>query len=60
LLYVHDAAALGDLRVPAGNHLESQKGEWAGFYSIRINDKWRIVFRWEDGHAHEVYVIDYH
>jgi toxin HigB-1 len=60
LLYVHDAAMLGDFRVPPGNHLESLKGEWAGFYSIRINDQWWIVFRWEDGHAHDVYVIDYH
>jgi toxin HigB-1 len=60
LLYIHDAANLGDLRVPPGNHLEALKGDWAGFHSVRINDQWRIAFRWEDGDAHEVYVIDYH
>lgn len=60
LLYLHDAATLGDLRVPPGNHLEALKGEWAGSHSIRINDQWRLVFRWENGHAHRVYVIDYH
>ena len=51
---------VGDLRVPPGNRLESLKGEWRGFYSIRINDQWRVVFRWQGGHAAEVRVVDYH
>jgi len=40
--------------------LEGLKGEWKGFCSIRINDQWRVVFRWHDGNADEVQVIDYH
>jgi proteic killer suppression protein len=60
LLYLHDASELGDLRVPPGNRLESLKGEWRGFYSIRINDQWRVVFRWQGGHAAEVRLVDYH
>jgi proteic killer suppression protein len=60
LLYLHDAAELIDLRVPPGNRLESLKGRWKGFYSIRINDQWRVVFRWKDGNAFDVQVVDYH
>jgi proteic killer suppression protein len=60
LLYLHDAADLRDLRVPPGNRLEALKGRWRGFYSIRINDQWRIVFRWMDGNALGVQVVDYH
>jgi toxin HigB-1 len=46
--------------IPPGNRLEALKGEWRGFYSIRINDQWRLVFRWHGGHAAEVRVMDYH
>lgn len=60
LLYSHDASELGDLREPPGNRLEALKGEWAGVYSIRINEQWRLVFRWHNGNAYEVQVIDYH
>ena len=60
ILYLHDADELRDLRVPPGNRLEALKGDFAGFYSIRINDQWRVVFRWVDGHAHDVRVVDYH
>jgi proteic killer suppression protein len=60
LLYLHDAAELRDLRVPPGNRLEALKGRWKGFHSIRINDQWRIVFRWERGNALAVQVVDYH
>jgi proteic killer suppression protein len=60
LLYLHDAAELVDLRVPPGNRLESLKGRLAGFHSIRINDQWRIIFRWEGGNAISVQVVDYH
>jgi proteic killer suppression protein len=60
VLYLHDAAELGDLRVPPGNRLEALKGKRKGLYSIRINDQWRVVFRWEHGNAQDVAVIDYH
>lgn len=51
---------LGDLRVPPGNRLEALKGDLKGKHSIRINDQWRIVFRWEASHAYEVEITDYH
>lgn len=60
LLYLHDAAELLDLRVPPGNRFESLKGRLAGFHSIRINDQWRIVFRWKGNSAMDVRVVDYH
>jgi proteic killer suppression protein len=60
LLYLHDAAALKDLRVPPGNRLEALKGRHRGRHSIRINEQWRIVFRWQSGNAFEVEVLDYH
>jgi proteic killer suppression protein len=60
LLYLHDAAELGDLRVPPGNRLERLKGELRGLHSIRINEQWRIVFRWAGGNAAAVRVVDYH
>jgi proteic killer suppression protein len=60
LLYLHDAAELKDLKVPPGNRLELLKGRWKGFYSIRINVRWRIIFQWENGNALRVEVIDYH
>ena len=54
------AHALLDLRSPPGNRLELLKGDWAGFHSIRINDQWRIAFRWVEGQAHDVQIVDYH
>lgn len=60
LLYLHDATELRDLRVPPGNRLEALQGAWRGFHSIRINDQWRVVFRWNSGDASEVQVVDYH
>jgi proteic killer suppression protein len=60
VLYLHDAAQLSDLRVPPANRLEALKGRWKGFYSIRINDQWRVVFRFESGNASDVRVVDYH
>jgi proteic killer suppression protein len=60
VLYLHDAAELGDLRVPPGNRLEALKGRLKGMHSIRINDQWRVVFRWEHGSAFDVSVVDYH
>ncbi len=60
LLYLHEAAELKDLRVPPGNKLEALKGTSKGLHSIRINDQWRIVFRWEEGNAFQVQIVDYH
>ena len=60
LLYLHDAAELADLRVPHGNRLEGLKGNRAGYHSIRINDQWCIVFRWQGGNAEDVRIVDYH
>ena len=54
------AVKLTDLRIPSGNRLEALKGDLKGYYSIRINEQWRIVFRWSDGDAHDVRVEDYH
>ena len=60
LLFLHDAADLRDLRVPPGNRLEKLKREWDGFYSIRIDRQWRLVFQWRAGNAFNVQVVDYH
>lgn len=60
LVAVDAAEALDDLRVPPGNRLEKLKGDRAGQHSIRVNDQWRICFRWKDGDAHEVVIVDYH
>jgi toxin HigB-1 len=54
------AVSLEDLSIPAGNRLERLKGDRASQYSIRINDQYRVTFRWESGHAYEVCVEDYH
>jgi proteic killer suppression protein len=54
------ANRLDDLRVPPGNHLEALKGDRSGQYSIRINDQWRVCFRWTDGGAENVEIVDYH
>jgi proteic killer suppression protein len=53
------AHRLDDLRSPPGNRLESLKGDLAGFYSIRINDQWRIIFHWDNGAA-DIEIVDYH
>jgi toxin HigB-1 len=55
-----NAHEVTDLRSPPGNHLERLSGEREGQYSIRINDQWRVCFRWQDGDAHEVEICDYH
>ena len=54
------AQALGDLRSPPGNRLEALKGDQRGRYSIRVNDQFRVTFRWEGNHAYEVRCEDYH
>ena len=60
LLLLDAADALDDLRVPPGNRLERLSGERAGQYSIRVNDQWRVCFRWERGDAYDVEITDYH
>lgn len=54
------ATNMQDLRVPPGNQLEQLRGKLAGFWSIRVNNQWRIVFRWAEGNASEVKLTDYH
>jgi proteic killer suppression protein len=60
LVQLDAATALADLRVPPGNRLERLTGDRAGHYSIRINDQWRVCFRWLQGDAHDVEIVDYH
>ena len=60
LLYLSQARSLQDLLVPPGNRLEALRGDRKGQHSIRINDQWRICFRWLDGHAYDVEIVDYH
>jgi toxin HigB-1 len=54
------ANRLEDLRVPPSNRLEKLAGDLKDFYSIRVNDQWRLIFRWHEADAHEVRLVDYH
>jgi toxin HigB-1 len=60
LQMLHRAVRLEDLRVPPQNRLEKLKGDRKGQWSIRINDQWRVCFRFEDGNAFDVEIVDYH
>ena len=60
LIYLDEADSLLDLRAPPGNRLEALKGSRAGQHSIRINDQWRICFRWHKNNAYDVEITDYH
>lgn len=60
LLMLHRSKDLNDLRVPPNNRLEVLKGDRKGQHSIRINDQWRICFRWDCNEAYEVEIVDYH
>ena len=60
LRMINNAQDINDLRVPPGNRLEKLKGELSDYYSIRINNKWRIIFKWIGSDAYEVQIIDYH
>jgi proteic killer suppression protein len=60
LLYLHDAHDLRDLKVPPGNRLEALKGDLKGFHSLRINNQWWLIFRWNGGQASDVQIVDYH
>ena len=60
LRYMNNAKNLRDLRSPPANRLEKLKGDRAGQHSIRINDQWRICFRWQRNDAYDVEIVDYH
>ena len=60
LRMLKNASALQDLRAPPNNRLEKLSGNRAGQFSIRVNERWRICFRWDDGDAYDVEVVDYH
>jgi proteic killer suppression protein len=60
LAQLHFAASLDDLRAPPGNRLEALRGDRKGQLSIRINERFRVVFVWRNGNAHEVQIVDYH
>lgn len=60
LLYLHDASDLQDMRMPPGNRLEKLIGDWQGYHSVRINQQWRLVFKWDSGSATNVQIVDYH
>ena len=60
LRMINNAQNLSDLKIPPSNHLEKLKGEFKDYYSIRINDQWRIIFKWSKGNAFEAQIIDYH
>jgi proteic killer suppression protein len=57
---VNAAARLEDLFIPPSNRLEKLKGALRDFYSIRVNDQWRVIFKWQNGEPHEVMIADYH
>jgi proteic killer suppression protein len=60
LRMINNSIDLNDLRIPPSNRLEKLSRNLKDFFSIRINDQWRIIFNWQAGHAHEVEIIDYH
>ena len=60
LRMLNNSQSILDLRIPTSNRLEKLSGKMSDFYSIRINDRWRIIFKWENNHALEVEIIDYH
>ena len=60
LRMLNNSQNLTDLQIPPSNRLEKLKGNFKEFYSIRINDQWRIIFKWNNGNADQVEIIDYH
>lgn len=60
LRMINNSQDVSDLRIPPSNRLEKLKGKARTYYSIRINNQWRIVFKWESSHAHDVEIMDYH
>ena len=60
LRMINNAQDINDLRIPPGNKLEKLKGDMKDYYSIRINNQWRIIFKWIGSDAYEVQIVDYH
>jgi proteic killer suppression protein len=60
LRMLNNSIDLNDLRLPPSNNLEKLKGKLKDFYSIRVNDQWRIIFKWKKGYSYDVEIIDYH
>ena len=60
LRMINNSVDIADLRIPPANRLEKLAGKLKNFYSIQINDQWRIIFKWNSGNASEVEIIDYH
>ena len=60
LRMINNARRLDDLRIPPANRLEALKGDMKGLHSIRVNDQWRICFRWSDAGVSDVQIVDYH
>ena len=60
LRMLNNALNINDLRIPPANRLEKLKGDYKKYHSIRINDQWRIIFKWQNSNAFEVEIIDYH
>ena len=60
LRMIHNSVDIKDLRIPPANRLEKLTGNLKDYYSIRINDQWRIIFGWSEGHAFNVQIVDYH
>lgn len=60
LRMINNSVNIADLRIPPSNRLEKLSGNFKNYYSIRINDQWRIIFKWNSGNATDVEVIDYH
>jgi proteic killer suppression protein len=60
LVQIDEAQELSQLRIPPSNRLEALRGDLKGFYSIRINQQWRIIFKWSEGDAFEAEIVDYH
>jgi len=60
LRMINNSQDLNDLRIPPANHLEKLSGKYKGYFSIRINQQWRITFQWKNGNAFDVNIVDYH
>jgi len=60
LRMINNSQNINDLKIPPSNHLEKLKGRLKDFYSVRINNQWRIIFIWKNNNAHRVEIIDYH
>ncbi|WP_304224361.1 type II toxin-antitoxin system RelE/ParE family toxin [Gracilinema caldarium] len=60
LIHIHAAKLIEDLKIPPGNRLEKLTGNRKGYWSIRINDQWRICLKWDNGNAFNVEIVDYH